>query len=584
MKDEALSSPPGPSPPGSSPFWQRGLRRRQAWITGLLVLAIFVAANRLVRRQLTVRLDVSEDRLADWSPLTDELLDQLEAPLRIEAFFTRDLEHGVTQIAAGRLVDQLDELEARSRGRCEVIYTDPGRSSEARLRAVNEFGIQPLEISDPNGSVTVRQEVFLGLVMSSRGREEVLPQVTPQSLEFAVLSALHRLGDPRPTVVGWMAPPERRDSYAQALDLARNLGEIRRVGSLAEGLPLDPELDVLFVVAPRELHPRAAYEIERFLREGGSVCLCSERVTPDAELLAYETFATGLEEVLRGFGLAQVAGLLFDPRYAASPGGVKYPFMQVLRGEAFAQDSPLVGRQSSWLAQWSSPWLIQQDLPAGLVLTELIHSSGKSYLVPAPDRLEVDAEVIEMLYAKLLVKANPEQHLLAFEMRGEFPTVFPKGPPPVSDPLGEGEVELADERSFEPAPGRLLAIGDSDWLDDSRTGGSLPPQHLALFANLIDWLGAEEELVALRTKVPRSRPLRDLLAEQLEREGLLTGQTLTAERSAALQRAEENARGEQRRLMLWTSAGSLLAVALLGVVRLLRRRSAPRVRAGEVTV
>ena len=277
-----------------------------------------------------------------------------------------------------------------------------------------------------------------------------------------------------------------------------------------------------------------------------------------------------------------MAGLLFDPRYAASPGGVKYPFMQVLRGEAFAQDSPLVGRQSSWLAQWPSPWIVQEERPAGLTLTELIHSSEMGYLVPAPDRLELDAESIQLLYAKLQVKANPAQHLLAFEMRGEFPTAFPEGPPAVRDPLGDGEIELADERPLELAPGRLLALGDSDWLDVSRTGGALPPAHQGLLANLIDWLGAEEELVALRTKVPRARPLRDLLAEQLEREGLLTGQTLTAERSAALQRAEENARAEQRRLMLWTSAGSLLAVALLGVVRLLRRRSAPRVRAGEV--
>ena len=570
----------------TAPLWRRTLRRRQAWVTGFLVLAIFVAANRLVRRQLGVRFDVSEDRLADWSPLTDKLLEDLGAPLRIEAFFTRDLEHGVTQIAAGRLVDQLDELKARSKGTVEVVYTDPGRSSAARLRATGEYGIRPLEVSDPNGTVQVRQEVFLGLVLSARGREEVLAQVTPQSLEFALLSAVHRLGDPRKTVVGWLAPPERREGFAQALDLLGTLADVRHVGSLESGLPLDQDLEVLFVVAPRELHPRAVYEIERFLRQGGSVCLCSERVDPNRTNLSFDEYATGLEEMLRAFGLAQLGGVVFDATLAAPVNGTRYPFVQALRGDAFAQDSPLVARQPVLLTQWASPFRVDAELPEGLELTELIHSSETAYLVPAPERLELDPEAIELLYAELLVKAESARRLLAFEQRGLFPTAFGGGPPPARDTLAFGpdqvDVEMPDDREFNPAPGRLLAIGDSDWLDGSGTGGSLPSAHLGFLANLVDWLGAEEELVALRTKIPRARPLRDLFAEEYEREGLLPGQPAASERSVASQRAQERAQARQQRMMALASGGSLALVIGLGLVRWGRRRVGARFRSGAV--
>ena len=560
--------------------WRRAWRRRQAWIAAALLLACFVAASRLARLHLAVRADVSEDRLAAWSPATDAILARLEDQVVVEAFFTRDLEHGVTQVAAGHLIDQLDELEARAKGRLEVVYTDPGRSGEARLRAVEEYGIRPFEFADAAGTVVVQQEVFLGLVVRYRDKQEVLPVVLPNTLEYALLSSLHRMTRLRAPVLGWSVPPELEPRLRGARETLARTCEVRTVAGLAEGLEVAEDVDVLLVVAPRELHPRAAYEIEAFARRGGALLLCAERVVPDEQQTAFETFATGLEGWLVRCGVSLARGLAFDPEYAVELRGRahRYPFGLFLRGDAFAADTPVSARQRALLLTWASPLRIEDEVSPDLIRRVLVQSSTRAYAVPAPERFEQDEESMALLHRELLMREDAAVLPLVVEVAGELPAERTAGAPPAAfDPLTGRDAASSDStvRELAEAPGRLLVVGDSDWLLDP-PGAQLPADHRTFLANLVDWLGAAPELVDLRTKTPRPRPLRDFFAEELAARGLLGSASVGGAflgDTAELERARASADRRRRVAMAAATGTSLACVALLGLAAWLRRRA-----------
>lgn len=107
----------------------------------------------------------------------------------------------------------------------------------------------------------------------------------------------------------------------------------------------------------------------------------------------------------------------------------------------------------------------------------------------------------------------------------------PDDPPePVIGPPAPGDREAADQAAAEPAPeaaklevptaaGRLVVIGDSDFLRDDlvrgdyqQLGGPVSFTGRGFFQLFVDWLSSDSDLVALQSRVPVDRSLQ--LVEQ----------------------------------------------------------------------
>ena len=158
----------------------RGEQRFNAILTALLLLAIAVVANRLAWRHLVVRRDFSEDQLYSIAPATRRILARIEDPLQVKAYFTGEIQSGEFAIAKARLEGMLAEYAALSRGRLRVDTVDPNSSSEA-LAEAGDLGITPYPAVSRQGIVQIKQDIYLGLVVRYRGREDVLPFVVHAS-------------------------------------------------------------------------------------------------------------------------------------------------------------------------------------------------------------------------------------------------------------------------------------------------------------------------------------------------------------------------------------------------------------------
>ena len=118
-------------------------------------------------------------------------------------------------------------------------------------------------------------------------------------------------------------------------------------------------------------------------------------------------------------------------------------------------------------------------------------------------------------------------------------------------------------------PGRIVMVGDATFLRDDLIGGSMRQQGgpfsaygLVFFAQMLDWLSEDRDLVALQTRVPTDRTLRFV-------EDDATAQTDPRD-------AEQALRSKTRGLVTWNVLVPSLLLAACGAALWVWRRNQKR--------
>jgi len=589
-----------------------------AWASALLCVALVVAGNRLARSHFQFRVDLSEDQLYAPSPVGRRLLGELEDVLSVRAYFTARSRLGPVQIAKGRLIDQLEEFEEAAGGRMELSFVDPNDSAEARAEAL-ELGIQPVPMRAVQGTTQVTQDTWLGLCMRYRGRELVVPFVQPQSFEYSFLTSLQKLWRSEDPVIGFVTGEGRgdEDEFRDARALLQGQYRLREVLDLAIGEPVPEEVSVLVVARPRELHPRAAFEIDQFLQRGGHALLLCDPFEVELSQGTVRSYPSGLEPLLAAWGLRLSDGLVWDQRYPNAIRGRKsltlegreqqarteslpYPFWPQVNRDGLDAENPVTARIDRADFFWVHG-IEGGEKSADVAYEELVSSSEESWIVPPEQALNVDGEWVEAQAFALAARGGGAARPLAVSLAGKLASAFVEGAPEAMDPVEEALFQTEVDRAL--AEGRtppereiltsdeavlsgendtqIVLFGDADWIRD---GEFSSPRNKLLFVNLIDWLALEKDLIALRSRLPLERRIEDFLRQEREELGLLGlvrgagGRDADARELVELEtRAQERAARRRHLLMAFATGGSLLVgVLLYGVWWLATRRRAVR--------
>lgn len=583
---------------------KRRLTRRghalNALLSGALVLGICVVGNLLARDHLAFRRDFSADQIYSVSPATRRILGALEDELLVEAYFTGEARHAAVQVARGRLLGLLRELQAAAGGRLELRFRDPNTESEARL-AAERYGIVRQPLQGYQGTARVTQNLYLGLVLRYRGREQVLPFVLPQTLELGFASALRHLQREQAVRVGFVTGDGRVGAEDESFQTARDVLALRHrvvpVTDLGAGEPVPEEIDVLLVVQPLELHPRVAFAVDQFVQRGGRAILCVENLITDVASSSALAVRTGLEGVLAAWGVPLSAGLVWDLQCnvltgtrAGSPGTrerLEYPYWPRVEPDGMAEGHPVTARLPRVGLFWCGA-LLEREAPPGVERTDLLQSSERSWLVPPLADLAIDAENLSAQATELLVRGGGRRHALAAALTGPLPSAFAAGAPEPHDPVAwavhQRAVREAVQAGEEPPAfelgttdeavtsaereARVVIVADTDWLAD---GNTFTPESRLFLENLVDWLSLEHDLMAIRSRIPQSRRIRDFEGEELEKRGVAALQEElgdgAAERVGQLQ--TEAARAAARRRFFW------MGIAVLGSLALFAAATAP---------
>ena len=540
---------------------QRSLGALSLVLLGLVFVAAVTANNSLLTG---LRIDLTEENLYTVSPGTRNVLASIVEPINVYLFFSDSESADIAPLRnyANRVREMLEELEGAAGGNLVLHVIDPVPFSEEEDSATR-FGLQPI-------SLGIGQTLYFGLAATnSIGDQEVIEIFNPDRerfLEYELARLIYSLARADKVVVGVHAgvsmtagfdPQTQRVTepwvvYGQA-------GQLFEMRSLPPGFTeIDEDINVLWLVHPRNLEEESLYAIDQFVLGGGRALIFLDpfaEVDMAAAAMDPAAMAQGsasdLEPLLSGWGVEFSAGeVVADNRYALSvttglsPRPVRH--LGLLGLDETATDSGDVITDGLFNINLGTAGHFSVAEGSTVELQPLLSSSNDAAVMPAIQmQMLTDPEALLDNFAP-----SGESYILAARLTGPLNSAFPDGP--------DGNHLASTDAA------NVILVGDVDILSDRlwvQLQNFLGQQLATAFANngdflvnALDNLAGSADLIGIRARGTYSRPFTRVqeLRRQADAQFRQTEQRLQAELSETENRLSElqDARTDQGSLLM----------------------------------
>ncbi len=454
--------------------------KAKVYTTAALIIAIIFALN-LVSNEFHLRLDLTEGGQYTLSEATENILENLEEPVTIKAYFSQNLPANIIKTRTD-FQELLLEYANRADGMLQYEFINPNEKESIETEATNN-GIQPVLINVREKDQVKQQKAFLGAVISLGDKQEVIPFVQPGSaMEYALSTAIKKLSITNKPVIGLLtghgeAGAEELGQLDQQVSILYTTQDIRLDSS-----DIPAAVKTLVVIRPNDTIPPAQQQkIDQFLARGGNLLLALNRVNGNLQQAFGYAQATGWETWLQQRNILLEDAFVVDAKCGAvtlqqqTPFGIMqsqlaFPYLPI--AARFA-DHPASKGLENVVFEFASPLTYVGD--SSIRFTPLVFSSDKANKLKAPQYFDVNKQWTE---ADL----------------------------PLRDVIIAGAFQ---GRIAGTAQSKLVVIGDGDFALSSQQQRR-PPDNINLLSNAIDWLSDDTGLIALRTKGVTSRPLEEL--------------------------------------------------------------------------
>ena len=481
----------------------------------LLVAAAFLLLNLMAAPLLkNSQLDLTQGRLYSLSDGTRSLLQGLDQQVELELFFSSRAARDLPQVRQyARRVQELLELYVRlADGRLKLHVVDPEPFSGEEDRAA-ELGLQPVPL--PLGDV-----LYLGLSgRNENGRQAAIPLFAldqERFLEYELSRLLHDLARERRPVVGLMSGLPLEGGFAdgkmrqpwQTLEQVRQQFELEFLDTAVDQIP--PQVDVLWLVHPKQLPEPTLYAIDQFVLRGGRLLVFVDPLSEhdqqvDLQLALGEGRDSDLEPLFRAWGLQLLPGrVVGDASYAmtVATGEQQRPVRHLawltVPEQGMSSDDVVTARLERLVL--ASPGVLQPLEGASTRFDTLVQSSTAA-MPFAASRLALLTNPGE-LYADM--EPTGERYTLAARISGPARSAFPDG----LEGQESGLTRADDIQVVVVADTDLL--GDQLWVQMQEFAGQLLPRPWAdngnLVLNALESLSGSAALINIRSRDDFSRP------------------------------------------------------------------------------
>ncbi len=456
--------------------------KKQLLASTFLVVGIVLVINFLFN-ELHLRFDLTDDRQYTLSQATLDILADLEEPVTIKAYFSKDLP---ANIAATRtdFQDMLVEYNSRSNGMIAYEFINPN-ADEASERLAVESGVQPVMINVREKDQVKQQKAFLGATLSLGEKVDVIPFVQPGSaMEYALSTAIKRISVSSKPVVGFLtghgeAGIEEMGQSMELLDVLYTPQTVR-----IDSADVPPSIKTLAVIRPSDTIPAMHLQrLDAFLARGGRLVLALNRVSGDLQRSFGSAVSNGLENWLAQKGILVEDSFILDAKCGSVTvqqqqgmfnfqTQVMFPFLPIV---GKFSDHPITKGLETVILPFASPVNFIGD--SSKRFTPLIMTSEKSATQKAPVYFDINKQWGEPDF--------PERNIV----------------------IGGIIEETRPGKQF-----KMVILGDGDFAinGSGQQARSLQPDNVSLLVNAIDWLSDDTGLIELRTKGATSRPLQQL--------------------------------------------------------------------------
>jgi ABC-2 type transport system permease protein len=476
------------------------------------IVVSLVAINVLAARA-DRRFDATAEKLQSLGSETRRLLASLPAERTVmtRAFVSREVPEEYVQ-QRENLLSTLREMQALAGPRLTVSVEDTEPYSPSARLARERFGIVPRLVTDPNGTRTDMEDVFLGVAFESGADEQVIPFLEHGlSAEYEMARAVRVVAQATRKRVG-VVDTDARVFGGADFESGRTrlrwaiVEELRKQYDVIPITPWDPireQVDALLVVLPATLLQREMDNVFDAIRRGVPTLLVVDplpamdmRLAPAAAMAARQNpYATPGQALLRkNTGDIQTAmtsiGVNWPPARIAWDSYRPHPGLEQLPREVV-----FIGPGSG------NPRAFNPSDPAASGLQELL-MLYPGYLAPA----EAPGFTFDPL-----ISTGPLSGTASY-----FQLVQPSatGPTLNVNLPHEPEHQALTLAAHVRAPSvNVIVIADLDFISDQlfemreNEPAGVNVDNIAFFLNSIDVLAGDEAFIALRKRRVKYRTL-----------------------------------------------------------------------------
>ena len=541
-------------------FWMDGRSRRGVLAIFLggcvFCFGIFIFLNGVLSN-VSIRSDWTEGKIYTMADASRKILKKLQAPATVKLYISpREKMPTAFKTFERDLVSKLDELRIASAGKLkfEVIHMDASNITDAKDAEktaegqVTKKGIYPFQVQSVEADQMDVKLIYAAMTLSYLEKpEDIIPQIYPtdlSSFEYKLISKIYKMTfekypkialiapyeekmmDPNTAAVlaqltGGKMPELQRDDQYQILEkiLEHESYPFERI-DLSEKQPLTNDYTAAFILEPKMLSDRQKYEINQFLRQGGSVFMAVQNYgfnyIPEGREIRLDPKMDHpqVNDLLSSWGLEVSENLLLDENSEAvtiGRGGifdasipVKLPLQVMIPPQGINDKVPMMSDVGSLFYLWGNAIHKTQSVPSSLTYTSLFSSSRFSHEIALPQGNSLTATYLKT--TPPLVRGPFELGVMA---EGVFPDAFEGKAVPV---WGSGPQPLAPSvEKAKDAPAalaaksaKLILVGAASMFQNNLIKGG---GHYHLFMNVIDTLTFGEDLLGIRAKNAADRTM-----------------------------------------------------------------------------
>jgi ABC-type uncharacterized transport system involved in gliding motility auxiliary subunit len=491
----------------------------------LLFIGLTVLCNFALRGW---RVDLTQNHLYTTAPGTERILKSIHEPINLYFFFSEKTAGQLPQLKTYgvRVREFLEELATRSHGMLRLHVVDPQPFSEDEDRAA-ELGVRGVPVGATGG------QLYFGLAgtNSTDGHAaiEFFDPNKEQFLEYDVVRLVYQLANPKKPVVAWLSTlpmgpgfdpqsGQMREPWV-IYGQAEQLFDIRPLEPTAA--KIDPDVNVLVLVHPKNLSPATQFAIDQYALRGGHILAFvdplseadssgSDPRNPMAAMGADKSSHLG--ELLAAWGVKfDASQVVADRGHALSVSmhqgepPVEHLGVLGLDKSSFASDDVITAGLSN--VNVAVAGYLEPLKGAAVKFEPLLQSSTDAALLPV-ERFRV---LFDPGSLREGFKPSGGRYTIGARVTGAVRTAFPAGPPAgLTLPAGTTPLKASVH------PLSLVVVADTDlladylWVHQQDFFGQRLAQAWAsngdLVLNALDNLAGSDDLISVRGRATFTRP------------------------------------------------------------------------------
>ena len=428
--------------------WRQQLKKLGILTIGLVVLA-YLAGSWFFR------IDLTAEKRFSLSPISKQLIGQLDAPVKIDIFLEGELPPGFRKLQQA-IVEKIQDINAYSNFRVNYELIDPyeivdtKKEQDQLFERLVSLGLNPTDLRLQRDEGTVTKLIFPGAVIKYKDYDIGInllknnPSISAESnlnqsvetLEYEIMRAFNQLLDHQKPEVAFLGGQGELGD-AETKDIRRTLSENFKVTDVvaSEIIRGDSLPDALIIADPvQAFREEDKFYIDQYLMRGGNLLWLIDPVQVSLDSLSRgETTIAfprnlNLNDQLFRYGVRINSNLLQDVECVMIPVNTSPVGSAPKYTPAPWCYSPLLSPSQSHelsrnLNRIKSEFVSSIDTVGKDPLIEksvILHSSDYSRSIQTP--MEVSLQSINNPPARSLF--SQKQLMVGVLLEGQFPSVF----------------------------------------------------------------------------------------------------------------------------------------------------------------